>query len=172
MAERELAGWYAAADVFVHPTLYEGSSLVTLEAMAHGKPVVATRAGGLPDKVRPGETGWLVEPGDAPALAAALAEALAAPADTLARFGAAGRRLVEEAFAWPVVAAQLEALYAELLDRTGPDVVAPRGGVHTPQGRPQRIRRTATPRSPAAPSAPGTTTISSRRGSVLRRRSG
>ncbi len=119
VAESELAGWYAAADVFVHPTLYEGSSLVTLEAMAHGKAVVATRAGGLPDKVRPGETGWLVEPGAASALAGALAESLAAPAGTLAALGAAGRRLVEEAFAWPVVAAQLEALYAELLTRSG-----------------------------------------------------
>jgi glycogen synthase len=119
VAESELAGWYAAADVFVHPTLYEGSSLVTLEAMAHGKAVVATRAGGLPDKVRPGETGWLVEPGDVSALARALAESLGEPADTLSRFGAAGRRLVEGAFAWPVVAAQLEALYADLLG--GPD---------------------------------------------------
>ena len=117
VSESELSGWYAAADVFVHPTLYEGSSLVTLEAMAHGKAVVATRAGGLPDKVRPGETGWLVEPGVAPALAAALAEALAAPAGTLAGLGAAGRRLVEDAFAWPVVAAELEALYAALLGR-------------------------------------------------------
>jgi len=115
VSESELAGWYAAADVFVHPTLYEGSSLVTLEAMAHGKAVVATRAGGLPDKVRPGETGWLVEPGSASALAGALAASLGEPADTLARLGAAGRRLVEEAFAWPVVAAQLEALYADLL---------------------------------------------------------
>ena len=122
VAESELAGWYAAADVFVHPTLYEGSSLVTLEAMAHGKPVVATRAGGLPDKVRPGVTGWLVEPGASSALAGALAESLGAPADTLARFGAAARRLVEEAFAWPVVAAQLEALYAALLSRPDPDV--------------------------------------------------
>lgn len=113
--ERELAGWYAAADLFVHPTLYEGSSLVTLEAMAYGKAVVATRAGGLPDKVRPGETGWLVEPGDGPALAAALAAALAEPDEALARMGAAGRRLVEQAFAWPVVAAQLEALYTALL---------------------------------------------------------
>ena len=118
VAESELAGWYDAADVFVHPTLYEGSSLVTLEAMAHGKAVVATRAGGLPDKVRPGETGWLVEPGAASALAGALAESLGEPADTLARFGAAGRRLVEEAFAWPIVAAQLEALYAALLSRS------------------------------------------------------
>ena len=121
VAESELAGWYAAADVFVHPTLYEGSSLVTLEAMAHGKPVVATRAGGLPDKVRPGETGWLVEPGASSALAGALAESLGQPADTLSRFGAAGRRLVEEAFAWPVVAAQLEALYADLSRRPDRD---------------------------------------------------
>ena len=120
VAERELAGWYAASDVFVHPTLYEGSSLVTLEAMAHGKAVVATRAGGLPDKVRPGETGWLVEPGDASALAASLTAALGEPDDTLARMGAAGRRLVEQAFAWPVVAAQLEALYADLLRTDGP----------------------------------------------------
>ena len=117
--ERELAGWYAAADLFVHPTLYEGSSLVTLEAMAHGKAVVATRAGGLPDKVRPGETGWLVEPGDASALAASLTAALGEPDHALARLGAAGRRLVEQAFAWPVVAAQLEALYAALLTPDG-----------------------------------------------------
>ena len=118
VTEAELAGWYAAADVFVHPTLYEGSSLVTLEAMAHGKPVVATRAGGLPDKVTPGETGWLVEPGSPAVLAEAIAEALAVPGETLARFGAAGRALVEGAFAWPVVAAQLEALYATLLGRS------------------------------------------------------
>jgi glycosyltransferase involved in cell wall biosynthesis len=115
VSEAELAAWYAAADVFVHPTLYEGSSLVTLEAMAYGKPVVATRAGGLPDKVRPGQTGWLVEPGSADALAGALAEALHESDGTLARYGAAGRALVEDAFAWPVVAAHLEALYAALI---------------------------------------------------------
>lgn len=115
VGDAELAAWYAAADVFVHPTLYEGSSLVTLEAMAHGKPVVATRAGGLPDKVRPGETGWLVEPGSPIALAGALADALQHGDDVLARYGAAGRALVEDAFAWPVVAAQLEALYDTLV---------------------------------------------------------
>ncbi|MEO5820321.1 MAG: glycosyltransferase family 4 protein [Vicinamibacteraceae bacterium] len=117
VSEGELAAWYAAADVFVHPTLYEGSSLVTLEAMAGGKPVVATRAGGLPDKVRPGHTGWLVEPGSPAALADAIAEALARDDEALARFGAAGRSLVEKAFAWPVVAAQLESLYDALRSR-------------------------------------------------------
>ena len=60
------------ATLFVHPTLYEGSSLVTLEAMAHRRAVVATNAGGLPDKVRPGVNGWLVAPGDPAALAAAI----------------------------------------------------------------------------------------------------
>jgi glycogen synthase len=115
-SDRDLTGWYAAADLFVHPTLYEGSSLVTLEAMAHGKAVVATRAGGLPDKVFPGETGWLVEPGDANALAAAIAEALASDARRDA-FGRAGRALVESTFAWPAVAAQLEAIYHALRAR-------------------------------------------------------
>lgn len=55
-----LHAWYEAANLFVHPTQYESSSLETLEAMAHGRAVLAKLAGGLPDKVRPGETGWLV----------------------------------------------------------------------------------------------------------------
>lgn len=109
----ELHAWYEAATVFVHPTLYEGSSLVTLEAMAHRRAVVATTAGGLPDKVAPGVTGWLVPPGDAAALAGALREALACGA--LDRMGAAGRARVEQAFAWPAVAAALEDLYRSLL---------------------------------------------------------
>ena len=62
--------------MFVHPTLYEGSSIVTLEAMAHRRPVIASRAGGLPDKVIPGTTGWLVPPGNEEALAAAIGKAL------------------------------------------------------------------------------------------------
>ena len=77
LADATLHAWYEAADLFVHPTLYEGSSLVTLEAMAHRRAVVATAAGGLPDKVRHGVSGWLVAPGDASALAAAISGALA-----------------------------------------------------------------------------------------------
>ena len=69
MGDGVLHALYARADVFVHATRYEGSSLVTLEAMAHGLPVVATRAGGIPDKVVDGETGRLVAPGDVDALA-------------------------------------------------------------------------------------------------------
>ena len=61
--DADLHAWYEAATLFVHPSLYEGSSLVTLEAMAHRRPVVATAAGGIPDKVNPGVSGWLVPPG-------------------------------------------------------------------------------------------------------------
>jgi glycogen(starch) synthase len=112
-SDAELSSWYAAADLFVHPTLYEGSSLVTLEAMAHGRPVVATRAGGLPDKVLPGITGWLVEPGRPDLLAAALDEALDRfPA--LTEVGHAGRLLVEREFSWTATADRLITLYRAL----------------------------------------------------------
>ncbi len=80
LQDASLHAWYEAASIFVHPTQYEGSSIVTLEAMSHRRPVVATIAGGLPDKVRHGETGWLVPPGDAPALARVLRTAIGAQA--------------------------------------------------------------------------------------------
>ena len=112
--DKELHAWYEAATLFVHPTLYEGSSLVTLEAMAHRRAVVATIAGGLPDKVRPGVNGWLVEPGDPSALAAAISGAIDQPR-TLAAFGQAGRRIVEEEFSWDAAGRATIALYKELL---------------------------------------------------------
>lgn len=112
--EPELHAWYEAASVFVHPTLYEGSSLVTLEAMAHRRAVVATRAGGLPDKVFPGENGWLVEPGDAGELAAALDEAAAATR-RLPAMGARSRDIVERDFAWSVLVTRQIEMYDELL---------------------------------------------------------
>jgi glycosyltransferase involved in cell wall biosynthesis len=109
-----LHAWFEAATVFVHPTLYEGSSLVTLEAMAHRRPVVATTAGGLRDKVSTGVSGVLVEPGRADALAAALSGVLARP-ERLEAMGREGRRIVEAEFAWPVAAARHLELYRELL---------------------------------------------------------
>jgi glycosyltransferase involved in cell wall biosynthesis len=105
---------YERADLFVHATRFEGSSLVTLEAMAHGRAVVATRAGGIPDKVTDGATGRLVEPGDVDALAEAIAALLASPADR-ERMGAAGRAHVERHFAWPVLVDRTIALYESLL---------------------------------------------------------
>ncbi|MYD88383.1 MAG: glycosyltransferase family 4 protein [Acidobacteria bacterium] len=106
--------WYAAATVFVHPTLYEGSSLVTLEAMAHRRAVVATAAGGIPDKVTPGVTGWLVPPGDAPALTAALRSALSNHSRLIA-MGRAGREVVERRFSWRAATDRLLAVYRDVL---------------------------------------------------------
>jgi glycosyltransferase involved in cell wall biosynthesis len=105
---------YARADVFVHATRFEGSSLVTLEAMAHGLPVVATRAGGIPDKVVDGETGLLVEPGDVRGLADRLGRMAAAPQEARA-MGARGRERALRHFAWPRLVERTVAFYEELL---------------------------------------------------------
>jgi glycosyltransferase involved in cell wall biosynthesis len=115
VSETLLHALYERADVFVHATRYEGSSLVTLEAMAHGLPVVATRAGGIPDKVGP-SNGRLVEPGDVAGLAGAIAE-LAADAALRERLGAAGRRRVVADFTWERVARETLRLYERLLAR-------------------------------------------------------
>lgn len=109
---------YARADVFVHATRFEGSSLVTLEAMCHGLPVVATRAGGIPDKVVDGRTGLLVAPGDAAALASAL-EALARDPLRRADMGRQGRQRALQQFAWTSLVERALALYEELLRARG-----------------------------------------------------
>jgi glycosyltransferase involved in cell wall biosynthesis len=116
VSDEEMHAWHDIATLFVHPTLYEGSSLVTLEAMAHRRAVVASAAGGIPDKVRPGENGWLVVPGDPSALAAAISGALADPA-RLAHYGLAGRMIVEREFSWTAAGNATVALYQELLAR-------------------------------------------------------
>jgi glycogen(starch) synthase len=110
----EMHAWHELSTLFVHPTLYEGSSLVTLEAMAHRRAVVASAAGGIPDKVRPGENGWLVAPGDPSALAAAISGALS-DLPRLAHYGLAGRTIVEHEFSWKHAGDATVALYRELL---------------------------------------------------------
>jgi glycosyltransferase involved in cell wall biosynthesis len=115
VSDEELHGWYEAADLFVHPTLYEGSSLVTLEAMAHGRPILATRAGGLPDKVTPGVNGWLVDPDRPDQLAEAVVAALQTSPDVLAAMGRASRASVEREFAWPVIADKMIAVFHRLI---------------------------------------------------------
>jgi glycosyltransferase involved in cell wall biosynthesis len=119
VGEGLLHALYSCADVFVHATRYEGSSLVTLEAMAHGLPVVATRAGGIPDKVTDGQTGRLVEPGDVEALARGLAE-LAQDAALREAMGSRGRKRALEDFGWPALAERTVALYEELLGSRRP----------------------------------------------------
>src|SRR5438552_3829894 len=101
------------------PRRYEGSSLVTLEAMAHGRPVVGTRAGGIPDKVIDGTTGRLVDPGDVAGLAAALGEVCADRPGREA-MGAAGRCRVRSEFSSSALVERTLALYETLLREARP----------------------------------------------------
>ncbi len=95
----------AGAAALVVPSIYEGMPLVVLEAMAAGVPVVASAVSGIPEVVVDGETGWLVPPENPRALADALGEVLAGPAEAWRR-GEAGRRRVDERFRPSVAAAQ------------------------------------------------------------------
>ena len=117
LPDRDLHAWYEAANLFVHPTLYEGSSLVTLEAMAHRRASVVTDAGGLRDKVRNDVNGWIVRSGDPGALAGAISGALEDP-ERLRRMGTAGRAIVERDFSWRSAVEATIALYERLLRRT------------------------------------------------------
>jgi starch synthase len=111
----EVVQLYSHAAVFVCPSIYEPFGLINLEAMACGTPVVASRVGGIPEVVVDGETGWLVEPGDAAALGRALRHALADPGRAR-RMGEAGRQRVEGHFSWERIAARTMTVYEEAIE--------------------------------------------------------
>lgn len=92
--DAELLAAYARATVFAMPGTAELQSLVTMEAMAAGKPVVAADAMALPHLVHPGRNGFLFPPGDVNALAARLADVLEAPPAVRARMGAASGEII------------------------------------------------------------------------------
>jgi glycosyltransferase involved in cell wall biosynthesis len=101
---RELGGYYERAAVVVCPSRREGYGVVAREAMAHGRPVVATAVGGLLDAVEDGVTGIRVPPRDAVALRAAI-ETLLADGALRARLGAAALKTARERFSWDAATA-------------------------------------------------------------------
>ncbi|MCL8208438.1 MAG: glycosyltransferase [Actinomycetia bacterium] len=105
--------WLVRAAVAAYPSYRESFGVATLEASAVGRPVIASRVGGLPEVVVDGVTGVLVPVGDIAALAAALAELLRDPARR-AVMGAAGARWVREHFAWTASLDRMEAVYREV----------------------------------------------------------
>jgi glycosyltransferase involved in cell wall biosynthesis len=104
--------------LMVLPSLWEGFGLVLLEAMAAGRPVVASRVGPIPEVVVDGKTGLLVEPGDSDALGTALIELLEQPGRASA-MGQAGRQRVRTVFGLDQMVEQIAGLYVELLGRHG-----------------------------------------------------
>ncbi|BBZ09453.1 glycosyl transferase family 1 [Mycolicibacterium doricum] len=111
LSDEELAGLLASAEVACIPSLYEGFSLPAVEAMASGTPIVASRAGALPEVVGDdGECARLVTPGDVEDLTRALGELLESPAQRH-RLGVAGRRRALDVFSWASVAAQTVSVY-------------------------------------------------------------
>ncbi|MFB0545360.1 MAG: glycosyltransferase [Anaerolineae bacterium] len=117
VTDEELNELYANCQVFVLPSIIdahgdtEGLGVVLLEALSYKKPVIGTNVGGIPDIILPGETGVLVEPGDAVALAEAIERVLSDPA-WARRLGEAGYAYVSERFAWPRIVDDIMALYS------------------------------------------------------------
>jgi len=114
--QSEIAGYYRLFDAFVLPSVNEGTPVSAIEALAGGRPVVATRVGGVPDVVRDGVDGFLVEPGDVDAMADRLA-ALAGDPELRARMGAAGRERVIERYSVERLLDDTDRLYRDLLMR-------------------------------------------------------
>ena len=110
----EIANYYHQADILINPSVSEAFGMSLVEAMASQTPVVATRVGGMTEIVEDGETGLLVEPGDAEALAAAILRLL--EDDGLREsMGKAGRQAVPALFEWKKIAADLFDQYQLLL---------------------------------------------------------
>ena len=108
---------HAAADIFVHPSLWEGTPLVILEAMATGKPVIATDIAGVPDMITDGVDGFLVEEKNVEQIAEKLSVLL--EDEVLCKeIGENARKKVVEKFSWDMIAEQILDVYEEVLRRS------------------------------------------------------
>jgi glycosyltransferase involved in cell wall biosynthesis/GT2 family glycosyltransferase len=115
-----ITGWLSNEEVRRHllharamvlPSFAEGLPVVLMEALALGRPVITTYVAGIPELVQPGVSGWLVPAGSTEALAEAIREVLATPADRLTRMGLAGAARVAAAHDASREAAALAALF-------------------------------------------------------------
>ena len=118
VAREELVAHYERAAVVVCPSHREGYGVVAREAMAHGRPVVATAVGGLVDAIEDGVTGLLVPPRDPAALRPAIEALLADPSSG---GGSAPRReTARERFSWQVSTERTIAAYRDALQARSP----------------------------------------------------
>jgi glycosyltransferase involved in cell wall biosynthesis len=117
--QENVAPFYAAFDALVLPSGNEGTPVSAIEALAAGRPVVATRVGGVPDVVRDGEDGFLVEAGATDELADRLAR-LARDPELRERMGRQGRERVLPRYAVDRLVDDVDRLYRSLLTSTSP----------------------------------------------------
>jgi len=125
--QEDVAPFLRAMDLFVLPSHTEGLPITILEAMAAGRPVIATSVGGIPEVVRDGETGLLVPERDPRRLADAVLRLLETPGLAKA-MGEAGRKRIEEAFTLEREARQTSLLYGQLLGARSADAIRVRPG--------------------------------------------
>lgn len=107
---RDIPGLLAAVDIVALSSAWEGLPMIVLEAMAMGRPIAATRVGGIPNAIEDGQNGLLVAPGDPAALADAI-ERLARDPDLRKEIGQAGRETVEKRFSGKAMLDRLIATY-------------------------------------------------------------
>jgi len=117
VSEDSLVDHYRLADVTVLPstTMGEAFGLVLLESLACGTPVIASNLPGVRTVVAEGVDGWLVAPGDVDALIHALQRMFDMPVPQRRAMGEAGRRKVEEKYAWERIGEQLECIYFDII---------------------------------------------------------
>ncbi|GAB4572804.1 MAG: glycosyltransferase family 4 protein [Anaerolineae bacterium] len=111
---------FAALDIFLMPSLWEGFGLVLLEAMAQAVPVIGSAVSAIPEVVADGETGLLCPPEDVACLAEAMTALLADP-ERRAAMGAAGRERLETHFSPDRMVEETIAVYEQLMRRQGTD---------------------------------------------------
>jgi glycosyltransferase involved in cell wall biosynthesis len=112
--QEDVAPFYSAFDALILPSSNEGTPVSAIEALAAGRPVVATRVGGVPDVVRDGEDGFLVDAGDTDELADRL-EQLARDPALRERMGKQGRERVLPRYAVDRLVQDVDELYRSLL---------------------------------------------------------
>jgi glycosyltransferase involved in cell wall biosynthesis len=111
-ARTDVSDCLAGMDIYVQPSLNEGMGRALIEAMAAGRPVVASRVGGIPAVVEDRKTGLLVPPNDPEALARALDELLRKP-DWAKELGAAARAAIGERFSETAMVRAIESVYEQ-----------------------------------------------------------
>lgn len=114
VSQDEKKGLLAGCALLALPSLYEAQGLVILEAWAQGRPIVASRVGGVPDMVKNGVNGLLYDWGDVDELATSISRVLDDPA-LAAKLGEEGRLTASERYRWSSVAERIEVIYADAL---------------------------------------------------------